>query len=70
MVTETYGVIALLKQRGQNFQSHMQHCGFFFSPIGQILTLLFALKNDMTPVENKRKGPPRHYYIDTFVLFT
>lgn len=29
VVTEMYGMIALLKQKGQNFQSHMQHSEVF-----------------------------------------
>lgn len=42
VVTEMYGMIALLKQKGQNFQSHMQHSEVF-SPL---FPLIFTLKQE------------------------
>lgn len=38
VVTEMYGMIALLKQRGQDFQSHRPQCEVFFFFFGQIFT--------------------------------
>lgn len=53
VVTEMYGMIALLKQRGQDFQSHRPQCEVFFFFLVRFSHVLHTLHICRIQVENQ-----------------